>query len=269
MSDFIKVEIKIESNEQKDILIAELSELGYEFEEIKNILAAYISAANFNRNDLDKILNNKNLSYSLSDVYNKNWNSEWEAGFQPVVIDGYCCVRASFHDPVPGVLYDLIVTPRMSFGTGHHATTYMMIQGMRRLKVEGSTVFDFGTGTGVLAILAHKMGAGRVVAIDNDDWSIENATANFIENNASAVKLLKADKPDLSEQFDIVLANINRNIILQNISLIKQHLVPNGVVLLSGLLRDDKDRVLEAVEKEGLRMSFTLEREGWICLGVC
>lgn len=266
-SKYIQVDIKTDSKDQKEILIAELSELGYEFEEDRNILKAFISGDDFDVENLEKVLSNQNLPYTLSDLSNKNWNEEWEQSFQPVVVDDFCCIRASFHQPIPEVKHDLIVTPQMSFGTGHHATTYMMVQAMQQVAIQGKTVFDFGTGTGVLAILAAKLGASKIVAMDNDEWSIENAASNFTENGIADIELIRADELNLNKQFDIILANINRNVILQAMPAIKAHLAPNGIILFSGLLADDQTIITESAEKERLINQFRFEKDSWICIG--
>lgn len=269
---YIQIDIKTSSIEQKDILIAELSLMGFEFEEKGVILEAFIRDSDYNQDDVNNLLNNKDITYSLSIISNKNWNAEWEAGFQPVVVDDYCCIRAGFHPPVPGIIFDIIINPQMSFGTGHHATTYLMVEAMRGLDLVNKSVFDFGTGTGVLAILAEKMGASSVVAIDNDDWSIENAQDNFRINNCNRIQLHKSDtlpkgseRPS-AERFDIILANINRNTLLKNLHHIKEGLTQEGIVLLSGLLEGDQAIILEAAEKAELNLVKAFHRDSWICL---
>ena len=166
-----------------------------------------------------------------------------------MAIGRFCAVRASFHEPVPGVEHEIIITPKMSFGTGHHATTYIMIQFLQQLDIKGKRVLDFGTGTGILAILAERLGATGVTAIDNDDWSIENAAENIAVNKCTGIKLSKAG--DLKElgHFDVILANINRHVLLANMLDLKQHLALGGVLILSGLLPDDAP-VIEAKAAE-------------------
>ncbi len=263
---YIQLEIKTASREQQDILVARLSEVGYQFEEERMLLKAFIASEAFDQAELDLISSSENIIYSKSTITQRNWNEEWEAGFQPVEIEHFCRIRAAFHDRAEGFEYDLVITPRMSFGTGHHATTYMMVKAMQQVQIKAKNVFDFGTGTGILAILSVKMGAGSVVAIDNDDWSIENAVVNFKENGVENILLEKADTINLYHKFDVILANINKNIILKNLPGLKQHLVPGGVVLLSGLLENDKEAVLRVAEEEDLRLLFFLERDSWICL---
>jgi len=267
MTNYIEIVFPVSIQTQKDELVAQLSIRGFEgFEEERTQLKAFIREEDFDEQELTAFAAAQQLVFTQSRIENKNWNAEWEANFQPVVIDGFCAVRAAFHPPVPGVTHDIIVTPKMSFGTGHHATTYMMVQAMARPVFTGKTVFDFGTGTGVLAILAEKLGARAITAIDNDDNSIENAAENLVANGCRRCELFKAASTEGLGQFDIILANINRNVILQNLLYLKQHLYDGGVVLLSGLLKDDQQQVLAEAEKQGLMLTGRLEKEGWICL---
>jgi len=267
MGQYLEIQIPVTDTSQKEILIAQLSVLGIEgFEEERNLLKAFIPSENFNQKELDEIMGQNNLQYSKSIIEDRNWNEEWEANFQPVAAGNFCAIRADFHNPVQGVKHDIIITPKMSFGTGHHASTFMMIEAMALLNFTGKAVFDYGTGTGVLAILAEKCGAAFITAIDNDDWSIENARENFNRNNCFKVLLIKEEKIVSAVAFDVILANINRNIILQNLGNIKQHLAVSGVLLVSGLLAGDQPVILAEAQKNGLLMNQRWERNGWICL---
>jgi len=267
MDEYIEIAIPVSQQSEKDALIAQLYIRGFEgFEEERNCLKAFIPQPDLDEPEFISFCEEHGLTFTKSHIENKNWNAEWEANFQPVVIDGFCAVRAAFHPPVGGITHDIIVTPKMSFGTGHHATTYMMVQAMAGIDFTGKTVFDFGTGTGVLAILAEKMGAGQLVAIDNDDNSIENAAENLAANGCTRCQLFKASGPEGPGRFNIILANINRNIILKNLFHIEQHLSAGGVVLLSGLLKDDQDQVLVEADTQGLALTGRFEKEGWICL---
>jgi ribosomal protein L11 methyltransferase len=267
MGQYLEILIPVTGDPQKEILVAQLTELGIEgFEEERNLLKAFIPSENFNQKEFDEIIDQNNLHYSKSIIEDRNWNAEWESTFQPVVINNFCAIRADFHQPVPGVKHDIIITPKMSFGTGHHATTFMMIEAMAILGFTGKHVLDYGTGTGILAILAEKCGASFINAVDNDDRSIENARENFDRNNCFNVLLIKEETIVSDGIFDVILANINRNIILQNLAHIKQHLAVSGVLLISGLLADDQPVVLAEAEKNGLKMNRRWERNGWICL---
>ena len=173
MRNTVEVIIKGLTNEKNDEVIALLSSINYDaFEERDSELKAFIEEENFSKDALMEVLNLHNVSFTSSIIQQQNWNELWEANFQPVVVNDFCAVRASFHQPFDKTKFEIVVTPKMSFGTGHHATTYMMISTMSTLDFVGKRVADFGTGTGILAILAEKMGSNFIWAIDNDDWSI-------------------------------------------------------------------------------------------------
>ena len=175
-------------------------------------------------------------------------------------------VRAFFHEPAAGVEYDLVITPKMSFGTGHHATTYMMLGAMRTLDMAGRNVLDFGTGTGVLAILAEKLGAAHVLAIDNDDWSIENARENTLENQCTAIVVEKMEAIPRNRLFFIILANINKAVILSELDAMGQHLEPGGVIVLSGLLQEDLADIEKKAAQCNLTISERMTKNNWLCL---
>src|ERR1700741_5040122 len=213
--DYVKILIENISQEQKDILIAQLSLIGYDgFEEGTNYLHAFIQADSFNEEELLDI--KPKFSFDRELIKEQNWNEKWEESFQPVEINKFCRVRANFHQPITDFTYEIIITPKMSFGTGHHATTYLMIEFMKDIDIKGKHVLDFGTGTGILAILAEKMGAANVIAFDNDEWSIRNAEENFFVNRCKSITLRKADFIDTEASFDLILANINKNVLLSN-----------------------------------------------------
>jgi ribosomal protein L11 methyltransferase len=198
-------------------------------------------------------------------IPHQNWNEVWESNFQPVVVENFCAVRAPFHEPVQDVVHEMVIMPKMSFGTGHHATTWMMMAQMQHIDFAGKKVFDFGTGTGILAILAEKLGAERVVAIDNDEWSIENGKENAERNGCSKIGLYFASSvPD--QQFDIVLANINRNVILMHLQYLVPAIIPQGLILFSGLLADDEEDIVTACSGEGLQLLRQQSRNNWISL---
>src|SRR5687768_4358010 len=164
MKNYIEASITVTSQIQKDILIAELSEMGFEgFEEERTTLKAFIPFDDFNQENFSRLMQTAGTTYSTAVIEEQNWNAIWESGFEPVIVKNFCAVRADFHPPVSGVRHEIIITPKMSFGTGHHATTYMMIEQMEAIDFRNKSVFDFGTGTGVLAILAERCGASTVV----------------------------------------------------------------------------------------------------------
>lgn len=230
--------------EQQDLLIAHLAEAGYEgFEEAEHALKAFIKQKDFDKLLLQEIAYKYQLTYSKELIPEKNWNAEWESGFQPVIIKDFVVIRAEFHKPVAGDEMEIIITPQMSFGTGHHATTLMMIEAMRDIDFKDKKVFDFGTGTGILAILAEKLGANEIIAIDNDDWSIANAKENIDNNSCVKIRLKQSDKIITDGTYDIILVNLNKQAILDNFSSMVSCLKPGSVLLLSGLLNSDEAEI--------------------------
>ena len=183
-----------------------------------------------------------------------------------MIVEDYVAVRADFHKPINNTKFEIVITPKMSFGTGHHATTYMMIELMQGIDFTNSSVLDFGTGTGILAILAEKSGAEKVNAIDNDDWSIANAEENFKKNACEKIVLKKAEDASSELKFDIILANINKNVILQNLNLLTDQLKQGGLLLLSGFLETDKNDILKGAKLLNLNMQKTLIRNNWIAI---
>ncbi len=273
MANYIQIEFQSISAEQSDLLLAELTILGFEgFEEGEKILKAFIPVTDFDEAALKELAAKNNVSFSQTTIEETNWNAVWESNFEPVVVNDlvhgtpWVGLRADFHPPVEGVEYEIVITPKMSFGTGHHATTYMMIQQMQNIDFTGKKVFDFGTGTGVLAILAEKLGAARVVAIDYDDWSIENAMENGSRNGCHRIELRKGDTAEVGESFDIILANINKNVILDNLQVLASQLAPGGILLLSGLLVEDEAAIVAGAVEFSLQINKKTERNKWISL---
>ncbi|GEP93854.1 50S ribosomal protein L11 methyltransferase [Chitinophaga cymbidii] len=257
-------------SELRDILVAQLSDAGYEgFEETTDTLVAYIPENIFSEPVLQEILRTHGLDYTKETIAQANWNAVWESSFQPVLVDDFCGIRAGFHEPLQGkVMHEIIITPKMSFGTGHHATTWSMIKLMRDVDFTGKKVFDFGTGTGILAILAEKMGAAETDAIDIDTWAVENSLENAAANNATHIRFRQADHlNDIPAQsYDIILANINRNILLANMGNMKKILRTGGLLILSGILQEDEPAIVKAAVRENLRPERKSEREHWLAL---
>jgi ribosomal protein L11 methyltransferase len=269
MGNYIQITIEVKDISVSEILIAQLSENGYDsFEEGENCLNAFIYEENFLIDDLDNIIAGHGLAYTKTVIAPINWNEEWEKNFEPITVDGFCGIRALFHPPFIGLAHEIIITPKMSFGTGHHATTFLMIKAISDIDFKNKTVLDFGTGTGILAIVAEKCGAKKIVAIDNDEWSIQNATENIKENRCEKVILQEGSSIDKTGIFDIILANINKNIILQHFTSFKQHLAEGGVVLLSGLLGVDYDEIRKEAHNNNFRIFYKQEKENWICIGL-
>ncbi len=265
--NYVKVTINLVTEKQKDILIAYLADVGFEsFEETDTNLFAFIPESSFTVANVDSIVKQMELHYSTSIIPQQNWNAQWESSFEPVVVNAFAAIRASFHLPVKDVQHEIIITPKMSFGTGHHATTFLMMEQMSHIDFNNKSVLDFGTGTGVLAILAEKMGAAKVLAIDNDDWSIENAIENCKQNNCVKIDINKAEAVAVDYSYDIILANINLNIISANMQAIKAATKPGGIILLSGFLNTDMQSIKQSLSANKLIYNSSTEKNNWLCI---
>ena len=260
----LQLKVKAQPSDQ-DLLIAGLLDhdvLG--FEQTNTLLVAYFEQPKVERSTLEPLVFGFDHEFSVVD--DQNWNAMWESNFDPIEVGTFCSVRAGFHQASGRTKWDIVITPKMSFGTGHHATTYMMIEAMKGIDLEEKTVLDFGTGTGVLAILAEKSGACKVDAIDLDEWSITNAQENFGINQVQKIFLHQADTIRLPELYDVILANINKNVLLENMHSIRSHLAADGVVVLSGLLKSDCNDIVEAAAAAGFALAGLQERGGWIAM---
>ncbi len=253
-----------------DMLMAELALLGYEsFMENNTGFLAYIAEDQFNLQLIEELPMIKNglfdISFSHKIIEKENWNSVWESKYEPVLITNQCYIRAPFHDKIEGVTYDLVIEPKMSFGTAHHETTALVIETMLDMDFKGKKVLDMGSGTGVLAILASKMGAEKVVAIDIDEWSYENMLENAQRNQTNNVFPIHGDKTEIpDEKYDIILANINRNILLEQIKIYAQHLEKGGILVLSGIYNSDIDTINAETQQSGFSFQSHLEKNNWV-----
>lgn len=267
MSSYVHLIVHVTEQHEKDLLIAQLSQLNFEgFEEKDTELHAFVPKDVFSDKAVRQLLDESGLQYATSILPAQNWNTLWESNFDPVLVDDFCLIRADFHPGNESLEHEVIITPKMSFGTGHHATTYLMLQQMRLLDFEHKRVADFGTGTGILAIMAEKLGSSSVWAIDYDDWSIENAKENLERNSCNCIEVNKADVFSSNEKFDVILANINKNVILDNVEGLVSALKPGGKLLLSGLLKEDEYDILMACQYYNLLRVKTVERDKWICI---
>lgn len=252
-----------------EILIAELAEVGFDsFVDTPMGIKAYIPKDSWNEHILQDIylLSNPEftISYQITEIEQVNWNEEWEKNFSPIVVEDLCTVRANFH-PVPNTRYDIVITPKMSFGTGHHETTYMMLQQLLPLSLEGTKVLDMGCGTGILAIMAALRGAHDITAIDIDPWCVENATENVQQNDCSFITIKEGDVSLIAgEQYNLILANINRNILLSDIPAYTQALLPQGLLLVSGFYEEDLPAIKEKCQEVGLTYLSHIERNRWV-----
>ena len=271
MKQYIAVEISCD-DELKEILMAELGEGPYDsFLETEQGLDAYVEKDQFDEPQLQAVLARYQLSgedYQIQLVEEKNWNVEWEKHFEPIVVDDQCLVRATFHRISQTYPYEIVIDPKMAFGTGHHATTYLMLQWQLTLEQQGKNVVDAGCGTGVLAIMAKKRGASSITAFDNNEWAVDNSEENFALNQCSDIRLFLGTIQDvaLSPPYDLMLANINRNVLLEEMDLYAERLAPQGNLLLSGFLAADQALIEERAQQAGLRPVGAKQHRGWVAL---
>ena len=251
---------------QKDLLIAELGEVGFDtFEDTENGFAAYIPAANFDLQSLETVLGvqveDYNIDYSVTDVKEENWNALWESNFNPIVVNDSCYVRATFHEAKPEYTYEIVIDPKMSFGTGHHQTTSMMLSYILENNFVGKDVLDMGCGTGILAILASKKGANSLLAVDYDSICVDSVVENSQLNNIKNIEAKLGSKEVIeSLSFDIILANINRNILLDQMSTYVEDLKVSGELYLSGFY-EEEDLPIIRKHAEDLGLTYVSHKE--------
>ena len=254
-----------------EILVAELGNVGFEsFVENENGVTAYIQKTDWNAEILADIfvLNSKEFSidYNQNEVPQTNWNEEWEKNFEPIQVDDLVSIRAPFHEN-PNLKYDIVIEPKMSFGTGHHETTHMMVQHLLQLDLENKKVLDMGCGTGILAIFAEMKGAKPLDAIDIDNWCYENSLENVARNNCKNISVYEGDASLLEDKkYDVIIANINRNILLMDMKVYTNCLNEKGVLLLSGFYEEDIPVIDAEVSKFGLTLETTIQRNNWVAL---
>ncbi|UGU15516.1 50S ribosomal protein L11 methyltransferase [Sinomicrobium kalidii] len=271
-TSYIACHFKVEPSQPgTEILIAELGDIGFEsFVENEEGVTAYIQKSEWTPSCLDDLFILKNeefsITYDLEEIEQVNWNEEWEKNFRPIEVDGTCTVRAPFH-PDPDTKYDIIIEPKMSFGTGHHETTHMMIQHLLKLDLAGKKVLDMGCGTGVLAILAEKLRASAVDAIDIDNWCYQNSLENVDRNRCKNISVYEGDAGLLEgKHYDAIIANINRNILLEDIPGYAACLRTDGILLLSGFYRDDIPVIDELCVKFSLNSVEKFEKNHWVAV---
>lgn len=270
--NYLQVDFQLDSNQQ-EILIAYLSQLQFDsFEQNEQILKAFIEESNFDKSTLDSLLSELNISdYQLSVLENKNWNEEWEKNFPDTKIGDQIHVRATFHDKDPTIKTEIVIEPKMSFGAGNHATTYQVMEAMLDIDFNQKSVFDIGSGTGILAILAEKFGAKEILAIDHDEWCVtnmhENKSLNYSSIEIEACNLLiegDLDKVIKDKKFDIILANLNRNLLDATFPQIKSLLNKNSILITSGYYVTDADHIEQQVNNAlGLSKVNQLVKKNW------
>lgn len=265
-------EVSIEINPDfTEILTAELAEIGFEsFVETDEGLNAYIPAEDFSEELLNEIIakyqNTTAIACSWQTLERKNWNEEWEKSYEPIEVEDKIRVRASFHEPDTRFIHDLLITPKMSFGTGHHETTWLVMKEQLDLNHEGIDIMDVGCGTGILAILGRKLGAKAILAFDIDEWAVENTYENFSLNSVTAAtEIIQGTIHDVStdRQFGGILANINRNILLNEIPRYVQYLLPGGWLVVSGFYTADQADIENCAKENGLQVLRSNTRNQW------
>ncbi|MDA0912627.1 MAG: 50S ribosomal protein L11 methyltransferase [Bacteroidetes bacterium] len=258
-------------NPAKEIAVAWLDGCGFSmYQDAPEGIIAFAMESELHESEMEDAL--KNLT-SISKmkvvrkwVESENWNEQWEAHYEPIEVEGRLTMRAPFHNP-PDAGIDIIIQPEMSFGTGHHPTTWQMMKGLLEIDLTNKSVLDIGCGTGALAIAAKKMGADQVVAFDIDEWSFQNTQAN-VDRNAltGTIEIFQGNIASLEQdlgRFDVILANINRNVLIKEMSAYSNHLIPNGSILFSGFYKDDESIIREAAERNNLELKHSSNREDW------
>ena len=252
-----------------DILVARLNEIEFEsYNEDENGVKAYVQTHLLNETAVKEIISEVaelcELTFTINKVKQENWNKKWESNFEPVYINDRCVIRAHFHADFPDVEQEIIITPKMSFGTGHHETTSLVMNEMFGIDFKDKSVLDMGSGTGVLAILAAKLGANSLIGIDFDEWAFENAEENAQLNSVDNIDFIHGDAGAIGDKtFDIILANINRNIILQDIATYVGAMNEKSEILFSGFLKEDIPLILEKSEQLGLELVVLKHKKKW------
>jgi len=273
--NYIEVSITIRPAEEyiADVLAAELGEIGFDsFVPTENGLTAYIKEENFDKEKFEILTNNfplgEAIEFSIDSIPQQNWNEEWEKNFfEPIVIGSECVIHSSFHKNIPQAKYEIVIDPKMSFGTGHHETTSLMIEEILKMDFVNKKVLDMGCGTSVLAILAAMRGANDVTAIDIDSWCTENSQENIELNRVSGIKILLGGAELLEKmKFDIIIANINRNILLADMKQYAACLPIGGELYMSGFYKNDIPVIETEAANNGLKLEYFHEKNNWIVL---
>jgi len=273
-TDYIQVTAVVNPPQPwSDLLIAELAEIGYDsFEETLKGFKAFIPVENFDQQKLDAVRlydseEEVTFQFSIETINSRNWNQEWESNFEPVDVDQRCYIRASFHEPKPNYQYQIVIEPKMSFGTGHHETTALMVQWMIDEEFEKKSVLDMGCGTGILAIMASMKGADPVLAIDNFPYAWENTLENIEKNGTSNVRALLGDATLLGEEmFDIILANITRNVLKEDMKTYVDVLINDGLLLISGFFHEDMEELVQLAAQCGLTYTGHKQNKEWVAV---
>jgi ribosomal protein L11 methyltransferase len=268
--------LKINTTEEatREMLIAELSLVGFDaFEETEQSLEAYIEAGKLLDTDFKSILEQYHVTdYELNVLADKNWNELWEKNFEPIVVADKCLIRADFHQVEEIYPYEIIINPKMAFGTGHHASTMLMMEQQFSVSHKDKKVIDAGCGTGILAILAEMLGAKNVIAFDISEWAVRNTEENLGINYCKKIQVKEGTIQDMlpfAEKIDIILANIERNTLLAEISTYAEQLADNGILLVSGFLDEHTIEIVECGEQAGLSFDYKNTKDGWAAVRFC
>ena len=252
-----------------EILMVTIAEQGFEsFDETPTGFTAYITEENEKNVDLNLTFDDFTFKYSVEKIADTNWNAEWEKNFEPVFVEDLVCIRAPFHEPAGNVRHEIVIMPKMSFGTGHHQTTRLMCREMFSHDLKNKRILDMGTGTGILAILAKQLGAGDVLGIDIDQWSVENAIENCASNKFKDIKIVKGDYDLLENEkpFDVILANINKNILKKHLPYYAKALKTGGLLFLSGFFVTDAEELKSEALKVGINFESMQNENEWAML---
>ncbi|MDH5397259.1 MAG: 50S ribosomal protein L11 methyltransferase [Cyclobacteriaceae bacterium] len=260
----------------KDIMVAELADAGFDtMEETDNGLDAYVEEGEKEKIDVESVMERysqvEGLTYEWGIVENQNWNEEWEKNYDPVVIAEQCLVRADFHQIKEEYKYEVVINPRMSFGTGHHPTTWLMVAALLKLDLTGKTVLDAGCGTGVLSIISEQKGAIAIDAYDISDWCVENTQENSNLNNCTKINVFQGTISDvpLQDDYDVIIANINKNVLTEEMDAYVRKMKKGSLLLLSGFFKDDGQDIINSAQKSGLKVLQNAERDNWACISFC
>lgn len=257
-----------------DILTAELAEAGFDtFIETPDGFEGFAEGMNYDKEMVDDIWHRyadqqPSLAFEFGKIEKRNWNEEWEKSYEPVIVGDQCIIRAEFHQPAHVYPFDIIITPRMSFGTGHHQTTHLMIQAQLEIDHSGKRVMDAGSGTAVLSVMASRRGAAEVHAFDIDEWSVQNGKENVEINKCTNISVRRGTlrEQEFKEPFDLILANINKNVLLAEIGPLRGYLTAAGQMLISGFYQEDVPEILRHTEKFNLRLRKSYNRDNWAAL---
>lgn len=264
----VKIDLSQFTEPMSEILMAELGEIEYEsFIEQDDQLKAYIVSDKYNEAELNAIADQYGrFTYTPIEIEQLNWNAQWESSFEPILIDNFCHIRAPFHNQRSDMQYEIVIEPKMSFGTGHHATTRLMIKHMQTIDFKGKTVLDMGCGTGILAIMAKYLGAKSVHGIDIDEWAVENSIENAQRNGISDISFQLGIADQISERYDVILANINRNILVNDMEKYSKHLTSSGIIVFSGFYEADMPIIENEASKWNLKKHKMLFEDSWTAL---